>query len=98
MGRHLIKFLKSKLIFKNRLSSSKLIRKIKIFSNNILIEDQICNVENNDLFRAPRSSKRHVASADCFHDEDLSPRPSFNEKRTMQENIILIKTEYSLED
>ena len=35
MGRHLIKFLKSKLIFKNRLSSSKLVRKIKIFSNNI---------------------------------------------------------------
>ena len=63
------------------------------------IENKILfKIDSEIIFRAPRSSKRHVASADCFHDEDLSPKPSFNEKRTMQENIILIKTEYSLED
>ena len=98
MGRHLIKFIKSKLIFKNRLSSHKLIRRIKISRNNILIEDQILNVEYTDLFRAPRSSKRHVASADCFHDEDLSLTLPFLEKRTMQDKSILITTEYSLKD
>ena len=88
------------MIFKRvRGNSYKIIRKITITQERIIIKDNILNVGyNNNIFRAPRSSKRHVASADCFHAEDLLTMAVFKEKRKLQGIDLLVETEYLLKN
>jgi hypothetical protein len=98
LGRRLIPILKSILILKKRKSEIGFRRKILVNNNVITIYDHILGVSSNSkIIRAPRSSKRHVASADGFHYEDLSMGHGENieEVRENRSNSIMIKTSYS---
>jgi hypothetical protein len=72
MGRRLIRILKRLVIFKKPQQILHFTRSV-IWENEILvIRDTITGVTENDtITRAPRQSKRHVASADSFHTEDF---------------------------
>ncbi len=72
MGRKLIRLLKRLMIFKKCDSSYPFSRRISCDGAVVLVEDRIFSCGDNDkLIRAPRASKRHVASADSFHIEDF---------------------------
>lgn len=72
-GRRIISFLKKLLIFKKNDNNLQFKRTIIIEHEYVVIRDRIEPLEPNDeIVRAPRSSKRHVASADSFHPEDVS--------------------------
>ncbi len=73
LGRKIIDRLKSRLIFKRARSPYRFKRSIKIADNTVVISDAISGLTDAArLRRAPRASKRHVASADSFHCEDLA--------------------------
>ena len=72
LGERIIGLLKEKMIFKeNRATNYHLRREIRFLSSRVEIEDVIETPAGGELIRAPRSSKRHVASADSYHWEDL---------------------------
>ena len=101
LGQRLISILKSRLIYKKNKRKIGFQRKIFINNNVITISDRIHGISTNSrIIRAPRSSKRHVASADCFHYEDLSMINSVRveESREQCSKSITIKTSYYLED
>jgi hypothetical protein len=96
-GRRIISFFKSKLIFKKRSSKISFKRKILVDNDMITVCDYISGLSFNDkIIRAPRSSKRHVASADSFHYEDLSMSHGidFEEIREKSSDRRIIKTSY----
>lgn len=95
-GPLIIKFLKSKLIFKKGTNKNFFARNIKIFKDKIVIKDEINMKTFNELKRAPRASKRHVSSADTFHEEDFESKKIFSDKRSFCNNINCIETEYYL--
>lgn len=71
-GNRLIGLLKKKLIFKKAQSSIRYRRTIEWLGTDIRVVDVFNKVPSGAQFRpAPRSSKRHVASADSFHREDF---------------------------
>ena len=73
MGRRVIGLLKQKFIFKKQKNVVDFKREIFIQRKSIKVVDKFNNLPADcTLKRAPRSSKRHVASADSFHYEDLS--------------------------
>jgi hypothetical protein len=72
MGRRLIRILKRLVIFKKPQQSIHFSRAIHLDDDELVIQDKITGVSGNTtITRAPRSSKRHVASADSFHPEDF---------------------------
>ena len=72
LGRRLIRLLKRLMIFKSKDGTYTFCRRVRCDGTVILVEDRIgCLNVNDTLHRAPRSSKRHVASADNFHPDDL---------------------------
>ena len=95
-GSLIIKFLKSKLIFKKGQNKNFFARNIKIFKDKILIKDEIHIDTFNILMRAPRASKRHVASADNFHKEDFAYQQNLSEKKSLRNRKKCIETEYYL--
>jgi hypothetical protein len=100
MGKRLIGLLKQKLIFKKKKNIISFIRRIDINQNSIMVVDRFDNHPADCIFiRAPRSSKRHVASADSFHFEDLSLlNYKINEKKVVSNNDTTITTTYLLSD
>lgn len=73
MGRRLISILKRLVIFKKPQQSIRFFRTVSWEGETLVIRDTITGVTENDtITRAPRQSKRHVASADSFHPEDLA--------------------------
>lgn len=71
-GYRIIKILKNKLIFQKKKSTYAFFRKIYIQDSSIKISDVINSILPNDIIlKAPRFSKRHVASADSFNIEDF---------------------------
>jgi hypothetical protein len=73
MGRRLIRILKKLVIFKKPLQTHRLSRTITWEDDTLVINDKITGLATTDtLTRAPRTSKRHVASADSYHPEDLA--------------------------
>jgi hypothetical protein len=73
LGRRLIGLLKRVLIFKRDGDGPRLHRRIERRDGVLVVADQITGLRPGDeLLRAPRASKRHVASADSAHGEDLS--------------------------
>jgi hypothetical protein len=100
MGRRLIDVLKQKFIFKKKKNIISFNRRIDISQNFIVVVDRFDNHPVDCIFtRAPRSSKRHVASADSFHYEDLSlGNCQANEKRVISNNNTIITTTYLLSD
>jgi hypothetical protein len=71
-GNRLIGLLKKKLIFKKTQSPIRYRRTIEWLGTEIRVVDAFHEVPAGAQFHpAPRSSKRHVASADSFHREDF---------------------------
>lgn len=75
LGRRLIALLKRVLIFKRGgKAAPTFARTIRRTADGLEIADRIGGLAASDrLLRAPRASKRHVASADSFHAQDLAP-------------------------
>ena len=100
LGHRLIDLLKERLIFKKKTKKQySFSREIKWTDNNIIILDTIQLPPQSKVNRAARSSKRHVASADSYHIEDLvrvDPRVSILEKREEKNNTLKIQTVYGL--
>ncbi|MEI6350032.1 MAG: hypothetical protein WCP06_02880 [Verrucomicrobiota bacterium] len=72
LGERLIPKLKAVLIFKKRRSGYAFERKIACQPHQIIVHDEISGLPAGArIEQAPRSSKRHVSSADSFHFEDL---------------------------
>ncbi len=96
IGRRLIGLLKQKFIFKKRRNTIGFSREIFIDPNSIEVIDKFNQLPSNFSFkRAPRRSKRHVASADSFHFEDLSiGNCMVEEKRDITNNNAIITTKY----
>jgi hypothetical protein len=81
-GRRLIGALKKKLIFEKARSKIGFRRTVKWSSDTIRVVDTFTNVPAAAKFLpAPRSSKRHVASADSFQAEDFQPLKGFGVAR-----------------
>ena len=77
LGRVLIGALKKVMIFKSHLSPYRFQRTVRVESNRCLIEDRIIGLPPDvEPEPAPRASKRHVASADSWHPEDVEPVPA----------------------
>jgi hypothetical protein len=73
LGRRLIALLKRALIFKRGGSELSLEREVRMGDDSLEIVDRLAGLTQADhLLRAPRASKRHVASADSYHREDLA--------------------------
>ncbi len=73
LGRRLIKILKRLVIFKKPLQSHHFARNVSWENDTLVVSDTITGLgENHTVTRAPRTSKRHVASADSYHPEDLA--------------------------
>lgn len=73
MGRRLISILKKLVIFKKPLQTHHFTRTITWENEILIITDKITGLSKKDtITRAPRTSKRHVASADSYHPEDLT--------------------------
>jgi len=72
LGRQLISGLKAKVIFESTLSPFVFTRTVAFTQDGARITDEIAGLpEGATVMPAPRASKRHVASADSFHGEDL---------------------------
>jgi hypothetical protein len=72
-GRKLIGPLKNLLIFKKGAAGYAFERGVTFRGGSIEVEDRISGLPGGvSVVQAPRSSKRHVASADSFHAEDLA--------------------------
>ena len=100
-GRRLIRLLKQLMIFKKGRGSHTFSRRVYCEGTVVIVEDRITGLGTNDrLTRAPRSSKRHVASADCFHPEDFDRFKSVvlleNICKEAEETIVI--TMYELAD
>lgn len=100
LGRRIIGLLKEKLIFKNKQSAEyPFVREIQWVGDAVRVEDRLDMPPGGRLMRAPRSSKRHVASADSYHLEDLrtvAPGIAVEEIRKQNESQIEIVTVYRL--
>lgn len=97
LGRRLIQFLKKQLIFKNKRGSIPFSRTIEIAPGLVRVTDHMDLLpEGARVRRAPRSSKRHVASADSWHQEDLQPVRGFSLKEEIRRDgpIFSVVTEY----
>jgi hypothetical protein len=82
LGRRLIGLLKRVLIFKRGGDGPRLRRCVERSDGILVVTDQITGLRPGDeLLRAPRASKRHVASADSAHGEDLSLTRGFAVER-----------------
>lgn len=88
LGHRLIKFLKNALIFKNKRTPLSFHRTIQLYSDYVVVSDKInATFANISILSAPRSSVRHVSSADCYHQEDhltalYSSRKTYQEHRS----------------
>jgi hypothetical protein len=73
LGRHVIAALKNKLIFQSKPSPCRFQRTVAFEANAVRVTDRITGVPAGaTVVPAPRSSKRHVASADSHHAQDLA--------------------------
>jgi hypothetical protein len=82
LGRRLIALLKRALIFKRGGSGLGFEREVRADAEGVEIVDRIAGLTPTDrVLRAPRASKRHVASADSYHRQDLAV-PQLEESRT----------------
>ena len=71
-GRRLITGLKNLFIFRKAGGQFTYHRSVRVDADEVVIEDSIDGVgESDEIRRAPRASKRHVASADSYHPEDF---------------------------
>jgi hypothetical protein len=71
-GHKIISILKDLLIFRKSDPRYSFIRKVQVMPDSVIITDAISGLKGGEkIVKAPRFSKRHVASADSFHREDI---------------------------
>lgn len=81
LGRRLTALLKRVLIFKRGGGGPRLVRSIRYRDGAVEVVDEISGLAPGDrLLRAPRASKRHVASADSYQAQDLGLAGKFAEQ------------------
>lgn len=101
MGRRIIALLKEKLIFKAKSGPVYAYQRVIVFGkNSVRVVDRIEMPQGAEAMRAPRASKRHVASADSFHAEDFSladTQVTVGEERSWDDGVLTITTEYKLD-
>jgi len=100
-GRRLSWLLKRLVIFKKKDETYTFCRRVRCEEDFIIVEDQISGLAVEDkLYRAPRSSKRHVASADNFHPDDLkmSDGVLLREEFHKKNGGILVLTRYEVQE
>ncbi|MEI7729421.1 MAG: hypothetical protein WCO56_07600 [Verrucomicrobiota bacterium] len=98
-GRQIIQMLKRLLIFKKPQSPVRFCRQIEFSKDEVRVTDRFTGLPANpDLRRAPRTSKRHVASADSFHAEDLRllRGVQYTEERREAAGVLTVVTIYRL--
>lgn len=72
-GARLIRLLKRRLIFRRHQSPYRFERRIHFGAAGVELEDRLTGLPPGlEPERAPRASRRHVASADSYHPEDLA--------------------------
>jgi len=82
LGRQLIAKLKGKLIFQSELSPYRFKRTVLFEAKGAVVTDEISGLPADaKVVPAPRASKRHVASADSGHREDLALARGFTVDR-----------------
>jgi len=94
-GSRLTKLLRKVLIFKDKKSNIGFARRIEITKNEIEVTDTLTNVgKHMRIERAPRSSKRHVASADSWHREDWHPGAGLEIRESIEsrEGKMIVRT------
>ena len=99
LGRKLIKVLKRLVIFKKPQQTLHFTRRVEMENDVVIIHDRITGISANDeIIRAPRTSKRHVASADSYHPEDLDMLTGAEriEKFSRSNRIFECETQYRL--
>jgi hypothetical protein len=100
LGYRLISWLKSILIFKSGGLHFTYQREIVVSRDKTVeVRDKIGGLGPEDtLLRAPRASKRHVASADSFHPEDffLVGKYKISEERSVEGPSAHIRTIYRI--
>ncbi len=73
LGRTIIGRLKGILIFRKADSPCRFTRRVEFGGEGLVVRDEITGLPAGaEVLRAPRASKRHVASADSFHAEDAA--------------------------
>ncbi len=82
LGKHLITFLKSKMIFVDKHIKTRFTRQIQFGEDTIRIRDEIFSPQRVTLKSAPPFSLRHVASSKFYSATDLLPR-----QRILLENV-----------
>jgi hypothetical protein len=83
LGNRLSPRLKSLLIFRKPESPVRFERLIRFRRDRVIVKDMLTNLgPTDDVLSAPRASKLHVASADNFHPEDLTPARGLRLERT----------------
>jgi len=100
-GRRIILLLKRMMIFKKNNSLLMFCRRVICDAEAVTVYDKISGIRESDkLIRAPRSSKRHVASADSFHPEDfyLINKVSVSEKIERKNGEVTIITRYVIKE
>jgi len=94
LGRALIEKIKGILIFRKPSSPIKFKRVIELEADSLLVTDTLDTracAAPVEVVRAPRASKRHVASADSYHVEDAA----LNRGVEKQEDITQTPTEFT---
>jgi hypothetical protein len=100
MGRRLIRILKRLVIFKKPQQSIHFARSVSLEGDELVIHDKITGASNSDaITRAPRTSKRHVASADSYHPEDFEMLRGVerNERITRSQGVFECVSRYRTE-
>jgi hypothetical protein len=97
LGRRLIGLLKRVLIFKRGGDTLRLEREVQVSAGSVAIVDRFTGLRPSDrLVRAPRASKRHVASADSYHRDDLAASAAVEEGRvTLPDGRLEIRSRLS---
>jgi len=100
LGRRLIRLLKRVLIFKRGGKAALSFRRsVRPVGEAVEIVDRITGLRPDDrLLRAPRASKRHVASADSFHPQDvaLAATGRLSEERAEDGDALRITTRLTI--
>lgn len=98
LGRRIIQLLKKAVIFKKGTASIRFNRRILLRQDGAEVVDTFTGLTGRETIRqAPRMSKRHVASADSYHREDLGLVRGFirEETRESSRNSLVIRTTYT---
>jgi hypothetical protein len=101
IGRRLIRILKRLVIFKKPQQIVHITRSVIWDNEALVIRDRITGISENDtITRAPRTSKRHVASADSYHPEDLEMLIGVerNERITRTQGVFECESSYLMAD